>query len=393
MPKDLYEILGVGKNANDQEIKNAYRKLALKFHPDKHKGDKDSESKFKEINQAYEVLSDKKKRQHYDTFGATSGHGGFPGGGGGGGFNGAGFSGFDFDGASGFADIFETFFGGGGGGGRSQRGKKSGTVRGNDIEATIKITFEEAVFGCERELEIAKLDKCEHCKGNGAEPESSVVTCKTCGGSGEIRAVRNTILGPMTTSHTCNECNGEGRVPEKKCSLCRGNGRVKIKDRVKVKIPGGVDNGSTVRVNGKGEGGVKGGTSGDLYIVLNVEPSKKFIRYGSDIHSELEVPLVQAVLGGEAGVETLYGSEIIKIPAGTQDGKVFRLSEKGVVNFGHAGGHACGGYNGQGGTSRGNHLIKIRVKIPEKLSKKEKELYLELAKEGGVDVKKGGLFW
>ncbi len=389
MPKDLYEILGVSKNANDQEIKNAYRKLALKLHPDKHKGDKDSETKFKEINQAYEVLSDKKKRQQYDTFGATAGPGGFPGGGGharggqgGGGFNGAGFggfSGFDFNGASGFADIFETFFGGGGGRGGRSRGKKSGTVRGNDIEATIKIPFEEAVFGCEKELEITKLDKCEHCKGNGAEPGSSIVTCKTCGGSGEIRTIRNTILGQMATSHTCNECNGEGRVPEKKCSACRGNGRLKIKDRVKVKIPAGVDNGSTVRVNGKGEGGVKGGASGDLYIVLNVEPSKKFLRYGSDIHSELDIPLVQAVLGGEAGVETLYGTEIIKIPAGTQDGKVFRLSEKGVINL--------------GGTSRGSHLIKIRIKIPEKLSKKEKELYLELAKEGGVDVKKGGLFW
>ncbi len=371
MAKDLYEILGVAKSANDQEVKNAYRKLALKYHPDKHKGDKDSEEKFKEINQAYEVLSDKSKRQQYDTFGSTGGAGA-------GGGGGQGFGGFDFgDGASGFADIFETFFGSGAGGGKSRSSRKSDrAMRGNDIEANIRITFEDAVFGCEKELEINKQDQCGHCKGNGAEPGSSIVTCKQCGGSGEIRMIRNTILGQMSTAHVCEDCNGSGRVAEKKCTVCHGTTRMRTKERVKVKIPAGVDNGSTIRVTGKGEGGARGGGHGDLYINLNVEASGKFVRAGIDIHSEVEIPAVQAVLGGEVSVDTLNGPEVIRIPAGTQDGKVFKLSEKGVVRI--------------GGSARGNHLVKICVKIPEKLSKREKELYIELAKESGVDVKKGG---
>jgi len=373
MAKDLYEILGVAKGANDQEIKNAYRKLALKWHPDKHKGEKEAEDKFKEINQAYEVLSDKSKRQQYDTFGSTGGPGGGPG------FGGAqGFGGFDFSGeGAGFADIFETFFGGGGGGGKGRASRKSGgAMRGNDIEANIKITFEEAVFGCEKELEISKPDQCGHCKGNGAEPGTPIVTCKQCHGSGEIRTVRNTILGQMSTAHICDECNGAGRVAEKKCTTCHGTTRVRMKERVKVKIPAGVDNGSTIRVSGKGEGGARGGASGDLYINLAVEASKKFVRDGMDIHSEVEIPVIQAVLGSEVEVETLEGPQKIRIPAGTQDGKVFKLSEKGVVRI--------------GGSARGNQLVKLRVKIPEKLSKREKELYIELAKESGIDVKKGG---
>lgn len=374
MAKDLYETLGVAKGASDQEIKNAYRKQALKYHPDKHKGEKEAEEKFKEINQAYEVLSDKSKRQQYDTFGSTGGQSG------GGGYGGGaqGFGGFDFgDQGGGFADIFETFFGGQSGGGKSRSSRKSGgAMRGNDIEASIKISFEDAVFGCEKELEISKADQCAHCKGNGAEPGTPIVTCKQCRGSGEIRTVRNTILGQMSTQHVCDECNGSGRVAEKKCTTCHGTTRMRVKDRVKVKIPAGVDNGSTIRVSGKGEGGVRGGPSGDLYINLAVEASKKFVRDGTDIHSEVEVALVQAVLGSEVDVDTLDGKQAIRIPAGTQDGKVFKLSEKGVVRV--------------GGSTRGNHLVKIKVKVPEKLSKREKELYIELAKESGIDVKKGG---
>jgi len=380
MAKDLYEVLGVSKTATDAEIKSAYRKLAMQWHPDKHKGDKDVEQKFKEINVAYEVLSDKKKRQQYDSFGSTSGPGGYNGGGQGGfgGFNGMGFDFSDFsDGASNFADIFETFFGGSGR--SSSRKKKGGAVRGNDIEASIKITFEEAVFGCEKELEITKPEVCSHCKGSGAEPGSNVVSCKTCSGTGEVRSIRNTILGQVATSRTCDSCNGEGKIPEKKCTQCHGSTRVRDKERVKVKIPAGVDNGSTVRISGKGEGGVKNGPSGDLYINLEVIPSKKFIRHGLDIHTEFPIHLVQAVLGAEVKVDTLYGEELIKIPAGTQDGKVFKLSEKGVAKI--------------GGGMKGDHLIKIKIIIPTKLSKKEKELYEQLATEAGADVKKGGLFW
>lgn len=374
--KDLYKILGVKKDATETEIKAAYRKLALKWHPDKHKGDEDAETKFKEINVAYELLSDKQKRQQYDAFGSAGpgGAGGFPGGGG------AGFGGFDFSGfsggSSGFADIFETFFGGGN---VRSRSKKAGPIRGNDIEAAIKIDFEEAVFGCEKELEITKPDVCEHCSGKGAEPGSSIVTCKTCGGEGEIREARNTILGQMTTSRTCDECLGEGRVPEKKCTKCHGTTRARVKERVKVKIPAGVDNGSTIRLSGKGEGGINGGPGGDLYINLIVNPSKKFVRSGNDIHVEVDIHLVIAVMGGEIEVETIDGKERIKIPAGTEDGKVFKLSDKGVPKV--------------SGSGRGDHLVKVRILIPKKLSKKEKELYLQLAEEAGIDTKKGGLFW
>lgn len=375
MAQDLYEILGLKKDATDADIKSAYRKLALKWHPDKHKGEKDAETKFKEINQAYEILSDNQKRQQYDTFGSSGGAQGFPGG-----AQGFDFSGFSGGGASGFADIFESFFGGsgfpGGGGGDSR--KKGGPVRGNDIEASIRITFEEAVFGCEKELEITKSDVCDHCKGEGAEPGTNIVTCKTCGGTGEIRSVRNTILGQMTTSRTCSECAGTGKVPEKKCSSCHGTTRVRSKERVKIKIPAGVDNGSTIRLSGKGEGGIKAGPSGDLYINLQVSASDRFVRSGSDIHSELHIPLVQAVLGAEVNVDTLHGVQKVKIPAGTEEGKVFKLSGKGVAKL--------------GGSSIGDHLVKIRLEIPQKLSKKEKELYVQLAEEAGIDVKKGGLF-
>lgn len=378
MAKDLYEILGIQKGATESEIKAAYRKLALQWHPDKHKGEKDAETKFKEINMAYEILSDKQKRQQYDTFGATGGQGGgFPGGGAGGfDFSGFDFSGFSGGGSAGFADIFESFFGGASGGGG--RRKKGGAMRGNDIEANIKISFEDAVFGCERELEVAKPDVCDNCDGKGAEPGSSIVSCKTCGGTGEVRSVRNTILGQMATSSICGECHGEGKVPEKVCTKCHGTTRLRKKERIKVKIPAGVDNGSTIRLSGKGEGGVKGGPSGDLYINLSVEPSKRFFRSGSDIHSEIKIHVLQAILGSEIEVDTLHGKEKIKVPPGTEDGKVFKLTGKGVD---------------KGVSAQGDHLLKITLEIPSKLSKKEKDLYAQLAEEAGIDVKKSGLFW
>jgi len=379
MAKDLYETLGIDKGASEAEIKSAYKKAALKWHPDKNKGDKEAETKFKEINNAYEVLSDKQKRQQYDTFGSAGAGGGFPGGGG------QGFGGFDFSGfsqgggAGGFADIFETFFGGQGGGGGSSARPRNPARRGNDIEAGIKIAFEEAIFGAEKELEITKPDACKHCDGSGAEPGTKVVSCPNCSGTGEVREIRNTLLGQMSTSRVCEQCHGEGRVPEKKCSTCHGTTRVRTKERVKVKIPAGVDNGSTIRLSGRGEGGIKGGGSGDLYIHLNVEASKEFIRSGADIHSVVEIPLVQAVLGGELQVKTVHGKDIIKLPNGVQDGKVFKITAKGAPRLNTSG--------------NGDHLVKIKVHIPEKLSKREKELYLELAKESGIDVKKGGLFW
>lgn len=373
--KDLYEILGVAKGADDKVIKTAYRKLALKWHPDKHKGDKDAETKFKEINSAYEVLSDAKKRQQYDTFGSAGGAGGFPGGGFPGGAQG--FGGFDFNGgSSGFADIFETFFGGQARS-ASSRGRRT-NLRGSDIEASVKLTFKEAVFGCEKDLEITKAMKCEHCEGKGAEPGSKIVNCKSCGGSGEVSSVRNTILGQVSTTRVCDECTGEGQVPEKRCKVCHGTTRERKSERVKVKIPAGVDNGSTIRLAGKGEAGIKGGADGDLFLNLIVEDSKIFERQGLDIYSEVDLNLLSAVLGDEIDVETLDSSTKIKIPPGTQDGKIFKISGQGVEKV--------------GGGKKGDHLLRVNVEIPKKLSKKEKELYSELADEAGLDLKKRGFF-
>jgi len=377
MAKNLYEILGVTKSSTDQEIKSAYRKLALQWHPDKHKGDKEAETKFKEINKAYEILSDKQKRSQYDTFGEMGGQNGGFRQGQGGGFDAGGFDFSSFSGGGSFADIFESFFNGGAD--FTGRKKRKTKIRGNDIETNVKISFEDAVFGTEKELEITKPDICEHCKGTGAEPGASIITCPTCHGEGTIRSVKNTILGAISTNQTCQNCEGEGKIPEKKCASCHGTTRTRQKERIKVKIPAGIDNGTTIRVSNKGEGGYKGGESGDLYINISVIPSKIFFRDGADIHSEKEIHLLQAVLGDELAVETIHGPVKIKIPQGTEDGKVFKIENKGAPKL-----HSSGD---------GHHFVKIKIRIPKKLSKKEKELYIELAKEGNIDIKKSGIFW
>ncbi|KKQ71835.1 MAG: chaperone protein DnaJ, molecular chaperone DnaJ [Candidatus Peregrinibacteria bacterium GW2011_GWC2_39_14] len=385
MPKDFYETLGVQKSATEQEIKRAYRKMAMKWHPDKHKGDKGAEEKFKEINQAYEVVSDPKKRQTYDQYGSMPGYnpnstGGTSGTGFGGadGFSQGGFGGggFDFSGFSGegFSDIFETFFGGGNRRGRSRKGPR----RGSDIEATISITFEEAAFGTEKELEITKIGKCDACNGNGAEPGTPIITCDECNGTGEVRTVRNTILGQIATSKTCDKCQGEGKTPKAPCKRCNGAGRMRVVEHVKIRIPAGVDNGTTIKLSGKGEAGTKGGDFGDLYTTMRVSQSKKFNREGFDINTEKKIGIAQAVLGSEVDIETLYGLIKLKIPAGTQSGKVFRLKEYGVKKLND--------------NERGDHFVTVIVDIPNKLSKRERELYNELAKETGVKVGDKGWF-
>ncbi len=382
MAKDLYEILGVPKSATDQEIKKAYRRLALQFHPDKNKGNKEAEDKFKEINQAYEVLSDKQKRAQYDQFGSAGaqGFGGFGGGGGYGGAQGFDSSNFDFsqfNDMGGFADIFETFFGQQTG---RSRGKKRGPTPGEHIEFEMGITFEEAVFGTEKELLVAKTAGCDRCKGTGAEPGSKSITCPLCKGTGEIRSVRQTLFGQMATSQICSDCYGEGHVHEKKCTLCQGTTRIRKNEKVRVKIPAGVDTGSTIRVSGKGEAGIYAGPSGDLYVHIRVTPSKKFVRNQYDIHSVLNIHLLQAILGAEIEVETIHGKISLKIPAGTQSGKVFKLKEYGVQKL--------------KSDEKGDHYVKINVEIPGKLSRKEKELYTQLSQEAGLQPKgtKDGLF-
>ncbi len=381
MARDLYEILGVAKGASDQEIKKAYRRLALQYHPDKNKGNKEAEDKFKEINQAYEILSDKQKRSQYDQFGAAGaqGFGGF--GGGNAGAQGFDPNNFDFSqfggDMGGFADIFETFFGQQTG---RARGKKRGPTSGEHIEFELNISFDEAVFGTEKELLVEKTIACDHCKGTGAEPGSKTINCPTCKGVGEIRTVRQTLFGQMATSQICPQCYGEGHIQEKKCTLCQGSTRIRRNEKVRVKIPAGVDTGSTIRVTGKGEAGMYGGPSGDLYVHIRVAPSRKFMRNEYDIHTTLNIHLIQAILGDEVDVETIHGAIKLKIPAGTQSGKVFKLKEYGIQKL--------------KSDEKGDHYVKINVEIPSKLSRKEKELYAQLAQEAGLHPKGGkeGLF-
>jgi molecular chaperone DnaJ len=372
MAKDYYEILGVPKDAGVDQIKKAYRKLALEYHPDKHKGDKAAETKFKEINQAYEVLSDKQKRSTYDQFGSA----GETAGGFGGGFSGGGFDFSSFAEGGGFADIFETFFGQQ----ARPRQRRRGPRRGEDIEFQLNITFEEAVFGTEKELLVTKTESCDRCRGTGAEPGSKTIMCPTCRGSGEIRSIRQTLLGQVATSQVCPNCMGEGNIQEKKCTKCQGSTRIEKDEKVRVRIPAGVDNNSTIRLGGKGEAGIFGGPYGDLYVHLRVASSRKFVRSGYDIHTEAHIHLLQAVLGDVVEVETLDGKLALKIPAATQSGKVFRLKEQGVQRL-----------RGEG---KGDHFVKVLVDVPAKLSKKEKELYQQLAKEAGLELKttKEGFF-
>lgn len=370
--KDYYQTLGIDKKASEQDIKKAYRKLAQQYHPDKNKGDEAANARFKEINEAYEVLSDKQKRATYDQFGSAGANfgQGFSG-------NGQGFGGFGFDmndfggGASSFSDIFETFFGGGAP--RGARKPKTGARRGNDIEATIELTFEESVFGTEKELQVTKPETCDRCAGQTVEPGSKLISCITCQGTGEVRSVRHTILGQINTSQVCANCHGQGQVPEKVCTQCHGTGRVRKTEKIRVKIPAGVDEGAVIRLTEKGEAGVKGGKHGDMYAHIRVQRSAKFIRDGFDIHTEEKIHLLQAVLGAEIEINTIHEKMTLKIPHGTQSGKVFKIKDKGIVKL--------------NGVGNGDHYVKVIVEIPEKITKKEKAIYEELAKEGNIEVK------
>lgn len=364
--RDYYEVLGVSKTASDDEIKKAFRKAAVKYHPDKEGGD---EAKFKEVNEAYEVLKDKQKRQRYDQFG----HAGV-GGAAGGGFSGNPFEGFDgfggaqninFDFGGGFGDIFSQFFGGMG-------GAQHGPQRGRDVETSLTLTFEEAVFGTEKGINLTLNDECEHCHGSGAEPGYSLETCETCKGSGQQMRVMNSIFGQIQQAVTCHTCHGRGKVPEKKCSVCGGKGTARRSQDMTVKIPAGIDDGATIRLRGRGEA-IQGGTKGDLYVHIRVKAHKKFTREGDIILSEEHVSMVDAALGTELDVETVDGVMRMKVPAGTQSGTDFKLSGHGVPHL--------------RGETRGPHIVSIIVDTPTKLSKKQKELL-----ERFDGAKKRGLF-
>ena len=351
--RDYYEVLGVAKDASADEIKKAFRKAAVQHHPDKEGGD---ETKFKEINEAYEVLKDSQKRQRYDQFG----HAGV--GGNGGGFSGnpfEGFGGFNgqnvhFDfGDGGLGDIFGQFFGGGAG--PQQRGPK----RGRDVETTLNLTFEEAVFGVERRIELDMDDECSHCKGTTVEPGYSMQTCPTCKGAGQQQRVMNTIFGQIQQAVICETCKGTGKVPEKVCTVCKGKGTERNRQSVTLKVPAGIDDGATIRLTGRGEA-VGGGTRGDLYVNIRVKAHKKFTREGDIILSDEHVSMVEAALGTEIDVDTVDGTVRMKVPAGTQSGTDFKLTAHGVPHL--------------RGNGRGAHIVRIVVDTPTKLTKKQKDL-------------------
>jgi molecular chaperone DnaJ len=362
--KDYYEVLGITKTASPEEIKKAYRKLAIQHHPDKNPGDKAAEEKFKEVSEAYEVLSDETKRQQYDQFGhAAFGPGRGPGPGAGG-FSGFGGGGIDLEealrtfmgAAGGGGSIFDNFFGGGG---RSQN--PNAPQEGADLRFDLEIDFEEAVLGSSREIRINVNDACPHCNGSGAEPGSGRKTCPDCRGSGQVVSGS----GFIQFRQTCPSCRGAGQVIEKPCGECRGQGLVRNKRTIDVKIPAGVETGSRLRIPGKGEGGLRGGPTGDLYIVLHVREHELFKRNDLDILCEIPVPFHIALLGGEIHAPTIHGSATLKIPAGTENGKVFRLREKGIVSPRYGTGD--------------QHLI-VQIEIPQDLGSKERKKFEEAAK-------------
>ena len=359
--KDYYEVLGLQKGASDDEIKRAFRKLAVKYHPDRNQGNAEAEEKFKEINEAYQILSDPEKKAKYDQFGSAAFDGT-------GGFNGGGFGGFDGFDMGGFGDIFESFFGGSGGSSR----RRNGPVRGNDIEYTVTLTFEEAVFGVEKEISITRSENCEHCSGSGAEPGTNVKTCPTCGGSGQVRVQRQAPLGSFVSTSTCDHCQGSGKITETPCKECKGKGNIRKNRTIKVNIPAGVDTGNVMPLRGQGEHGLRGGTPGDLYIKINVTPSKVFTRKGNDIYIDTHISMAKAALGTEITVATVDGNVKYTIPAGTQSGTMFRLKSKGIQRV--------------NSTGKGDQYVKVIVDIPKSLNKAQEEALYAFMKASGEEA-------
>lgn len=349
--RDYYEVLGISKSASADEIKKAYRKAAVTHHPDKEGGD---EAKFKEVSEAYEVLKDSQKRQRYDQFGHAGVGGSSSGSGAAGGnpFGGFGSQNVEFDfGDGGLGDIFGQFFGGG--------GRQRAPQRGRDVEVSLQLTFEEAIFGVEEKIELDMDDECSHCHGTTVEPGYELKTCPTCKGAGQVNRVMNTIFGQIQQNVTCETCGGRGKVPEKVCTVCHGKGTERRKRMINLKVPAGIDDGATIRLTGSGEA-IGNGQKGDLYVNIRVKAHKHFTREGDIILSEAHIGMIQATLGTEIDIETVDGKIRMKIPAGTQSGTDFKLSSHGVPHV-----HS---------EKRGPHIVSIIVDTPTKLSKKQKQL-------------------
>lgn len=371
--RDYYEVLGVSKTATDEELKKAYRKLAKKYHPDANPDNKEeAEKKFKEVNEAYEVLSDKQKRNMYDQFGHSGANGyssDFSGFSGFDGFSGgAGFSGVDFD----LNDIFSSFFGGGSSRGRSSR---NGPVRGRDLKVRIEITFEEAAFGVSKEITINREEQCDTCGGTGAKPGTKPETCKVCNGTGQVRITQNTILGSFASVRTCDNCGGTGSVISNPCDTCKGRGTVRKQRKIKVSIPAGIDNGQVISLNGEGEPGLRGGPAGNLYITVAVRNHAIFTRKGDSIFCNVHVSFAEAALGAIIKVPTLTGEEQYDLAEGTQTGSIFTLKGKGIKNI-----------NGRG---VGDLYFTVIVDVPKKLNNEQRELLKKFAEISGENFETG----
>lgn len=357
--QDYYEILGVNKDASGDEIKKSYRNLARKYHPDANPDDPGAEAKFKALSEAYAVLSDSEKKAKYDQFGHA-------------GADGQGFGDFDA-GAAGFGDlndVFDMFFGGGGGGRR-----RGGPQKGADLRLDMQLSFKEAVFGVERDVQVPRTETCQTCSGSGAAPGTSPQKCQVCRGVGQVQATVNTPFGRIQQSRTCSNCNGSGKIVKKPCATCQGNGQVRRTRNINVKIPAGVDHGTRVRLTGEGELGSKGGPPGDLYVFVFVRDHKIFKREGNDLFCEVPISFVQAALGDEITVPTLEGEAVMKVPAGTQAGSVFRLRDKGVPYI--------------SSSRRGDQHVRVKIKTPVKLNNNQKELLRKFAELSGEKVPKG----
>lgn len=363
MAADYYDVLGVARDADESTIKRAYRQLARKFHPDVADDKVTAETRFKEINEAYEVLSDAQKRANYDRFGHAGVNGG------------VGAGGFGPFGAEGFGDIFDMFFGAARG--QTQQ-RRNGPSRGSDLRYDVEITLEEAFAGTTREVTFRHLASCPMCRGNGAEPGTLIVPCDRCGGTGIQRQVRQTPLGQFVTQTTCTKCSGDGQIVQSPCSTCRGRGRVEQEKNLQVKIPAGVDDGSRIRIAGSGEAGIRGGPDGDLYVYLSIARHPVFRRDGLDVLIDVPISFPQAALGGEIHVPSLEGELPLQLAAGTQSGSMYRLRGRGMPSV-------------RGG-AKGDELVTVHVVVPTKMGKRERELLEEYARAGGDQIEEKSFF-